>query len=66
MVLNLHRSKQWMYCHVKDTILEHAREDIIMKLHYTECLIYFIHIIKALMIWLCPPLPPLYTLDQVV
>lgn len=34
MVLNLHRSKQWMYCHVKDTILEHARG------HYYEVTLY--------------------------
>lgn len=57
MVLKLHWGKQRLCCGVKGTVLEHAREGIIMKLHYTECFIYFIRIIKALMILLCPPIP---------
>lgn len=66
MVLKLHRGKQWLCCGVKDTVLEHATEEIIMKLHFTECFFFFIRIMKALMILLCPCLPLLYAADQIV
>lgn len=47
MVLKLHSSKQWVNCHVKDTVLEHDPGGIIVKLHCTEYFIHLIHLIKS-------------------
>jgi len=66
MVLKLHCGKQWLCCGVKDTVLEHATEEIIRKLHQRKCFIYFVCTIKALTILPCPCLPLLYTPDQIL
>lgn len=47
MVLKLHSRKQWVSCHVKDTVLEHDPGGIIVKLHCTEYFIHLIHLIKS-------------------
>lgn len=62
MILELYSSNGSLYCHVKDTVLEHTTEGIIMMLMLHVCLFHSHY--KSLMVLLCLHLPLLYFADQ--
>lgn len=64
MALELHGGKQWLYCHMKNVFLEHNHRGNYYNINYRGCFVYFILILKAQTILLCPHLPLLYSADH--